>query len=175
MINLINNPTNNILSYFIKDIKDAKERAFYIQINNIDWIRILYKDKIIYEYGRHYISNYLYNISKSVKLKFIYNNKIRSNYTAGYKILFYKKDAVIELQNPNCITFQFYTDKYLQKYCLDYINNAKYLLVTNIKYYKQYKYIYKPYIYTDKIRLINMILIPNKYELQYYFKLFLIF
>jgi hypothetical protein len=24
----MNNPNNNILSYFIKDIKDAKERAF---------------------------------------------------------------------------------------------------------------------------------------------------
>ena len=56
---------NNILSYFIKDIKDTNERAFYKQINNIDCIRILYKDKIIYEYGRYYISNYLSNISKS--------------------------------------------------------------------------------------------------------------
>ena len=178
MINLnnpTNNPTNNIVSYFIKDIKDTNERAFYKQINNIDCIRILYKDKIIYEYGRYYISNYLSNISKSFKLKFIYNNRIRSNYTAGYKILFYKKDGVIELQNPNCITFQFYTDKYLQKYYLDYINNAKCLLTINIKYKNQYKYIYKRYRYNDKIRLINMILIPNKYELQYYSKLFLIF
>ena len=175
MINLTNNPTNNILSYFIKDIKDAKERAFYKQINNTERIRILYKNKIIYEINSLYSINYLYNIIKSIKSDYIFSKKNRSNYTTGYTNLFYKKDGDIRLNNPNYIEIHFYKDKYLQKYNLEYINNAKYLLTINIKYYNQYKYIYKPNIYYDKIRLINMILIPNKYELQYYSKLLLIF
>ena len=180
MINLINNPTNNILSYFIKDIKDAKERAFYKQINNTERIRILYKNKIIYEINSLYIINYLYDIIKSIKLDYIFSKKNSSNYTTGYKNLFYKKEGDIRLNNPNYIEIRFYKDKYLQKYHLEYINNAKYLLITNIKYYNQYKYIYKPYKYYYKIRLTiiitsPIILIPNKYELQYYSKLFQIF
>ena len=179
MINLnnpTNNPTNNILSYFIKDIKDANERALYKQKNNTDWIRIFYKDKIIYEYGSYYISNYLYNILKSVKVYYMFNNKILYNSTAGYKDLFYKKDGDIRLYNLNYISIQFYKDKYLQKYNLDYINNTQDLLTINIKYYNQYKYIYKSFIdyKIGPITIITspIILIPNKYELQYYSKLF---
>jgi len=40
---------NNILSYFIKDIKDSKECALYTQINNTYNIEIFYKDKKIYK------------------------------------------------------------------------------------------------------------------------------
>jgi hypothetical protein len=180
MINNPNNPTNNILAYFIKDIKDAKEQAFYKQINNTNNFIILYKDKKIYEYGPLFISNYLYNILKSVKVNYMFNNKIRYNYRARYKNLFYKKDGHIHIYNPNYITIQFYQDKYLQKYNLNYVNEAQHLLTINIKYYNLYKYIYKIWyikLYNTANNYITspMILIPNKYELQYYSKLLLIF
>ena len=34
---------NNILSYFIKDVRDDKELAFYTQIDDINLIQIFYK------------------------------------------------------------------------------------------------------------------------------------
>jgi hypothetical protein len=176
MINNPNNRPNNILSYFIKDIIDAKELAFYKQVNNTNNFRILYKNKIIFEYGRYYISNYLYNIMKSINVNYMFNNKIRANYTEKYKLLFYKKDANLRYINTNYILIVFYRGKYIKKHHLDYCIDITHLLTTNIKYYNLYKYIYKSYLYY-KIRPITittsiMILIPNKYELQYYSKLF---
>ena len=55
---------NNILSYFIKNIKDAKERAFYTQVNYINCIQIFYKDKILYKI-EIFITNYINNIRKA--------------------------------------------------------------------------------------------------------------
>jgi hypothetical protein len=40
----------NILSYFIKDIKDQNELAFYKQININNIIKIFYKDELLYEH-----------------------------------------------------------------------------------------------------------------------------
>ncbi len=60
----MSNQPNNILSYFIKDIKDAKERAFYKQVNYINCIQIFYKDKILYQI-EIFITNYINNIRKA--------------------------------------------------------------------------------------------------------------
>jgi len=47
---MINNEPNNILSYFIKDIKDDK-RPFYRQVNNKGNISIFYKNDLLYTIG----------------------------------------------------------------------------------------------------------------------------
>ena len=49
MINKEPNNSNNILSYFIKDIKDYSELLLYKQININNNIYILYKGEILYK------------------------------------------------------------------------------------------------------------------------------
>jgi len=106
---------NNILSYFIKDIKEAKERAFYRQENhNNGIIKIFYKDEILYEMINN-CYNYINNIAKVPSLKCILNYKIYFNYILKYKCLYYKKDSQIRLNNPNYIRFNFIYNKYLNK------------------------------------------------------------
>jgi hypothetical protein len=66
----MNTRPNNILSYFIKDIKDAKERAFYKEINEPDFIQIFYKDEILYDtQGKSYCYNYINNTVKTPVFK----------------------------------------------------------------------------------------------------------
>jgi hypothetical protein len=166
---MINCP-NNILSYFIKDIKDATEVAFYKQINlnndNND-IKIFYKDKIIYHIKDNYIHNYIHNIIKYGYYKYIKKTNIDSNYISNFKRLYYKNN------NPNCITFDFTYKQYLIKTKLRYFINTKYLLYVYIIYSNCYKYIKKINDNTPMNKFfLSHILIPNKYELQYYCKFF---
>ena len=174
--------TNNILSYFIKDIKDTTERAFYRQQNYACGVQIYYKYELLYEIKDWYKIHYLNNYETNIIFKYTFNCKIYYNYTKNkYKKLFYKKDATIQFFSSNYILFYFYQSKYIKKYILEYCINKKHLLATNIKYYNQNKYIYKNVIYYNilpKNKFIitsPMILIPNKYELHYYSKLFHIF
>ena len=56
---MINCP-NNILSYFIKDIKDPKDPEFLKGIKTYANIQIFYKDELIYrlnDYSCNYINN----------------------------------------------------------------------------------------------------------------------
>jgi hypothetical protein len=169
--------TNNILSYFIKDIKSAKERAFYKQINEpcfIHWIKIVYKDEILYEIKGKYCYNHINNIVKCLDLKYILNYNIWSNYTTC-KNLYYKKDAKIKFTNSNYIRLDFTYNKYLQKFNFGYHIDNKSLLYISIIYFKKYKYIKNRNSNGNKFRhkfTSAMILIPNKYELQYYCKFF---
>jgi hypothetical protein len=170
--NWSNNRSNNILSYFIKDIKDAKERAFYKQVNYNTHIKVFYKDLLLYERTRYWCCNFLHNYEKNYPLNLLFNLKIKYNLKNNEKNLFYKEDVKIGYYNPNFITIYFYFDKYLKKEHFDFFNNNEHLLTTKIKYYTQYKYIY---IYS-KFLLSKftspIVLIPNKYELNYYCKFF---
>jgi len=92
---------HNILSYFIKDIKDNQELAFYKQINTEDSIKIFYKDKLLYsividilyfilkpkvkpELNLKLIYNLVYNIKKDYYNNILYNYKIESNKKVKY-------------------------------------------------------------------------------------------
>jgi len=168
----MNNRPNNILSYFIKDIKDAKERAFYRQVNARGIFQIFYKDEILYEMINN-CYNYKNNIVKVPSLKCILNYKIYFNYIFKYKYLYYKKDRRIRLSNPNYIRFNFIYNKYLKKINFQYIIDNKYILDISIIYYKKCKYSMVSDLYRSKNKFTSfMILIPNKYELHYYCKLF---
>ena len=177
------NPNNNILSYFIKDIKDATELAFYKQINHNTIIKIFYKDTLIYMFNE-YCYNYIINIIKSRDYKFISKSNISYDYiNYPFKYLYYKNDAKIkDNTSPNSILFNFKYNKYLNKTYFYYTRNNKTLLILLIIYYKKYKYIInynrcKYIINIDMYISINkftspQILIPNKYELDYYCKFF---
>jgi len=131
--------TNNILSYFIKDIKTAKERAFYKQINySSNNIRIFYNDEVIYSMN-YYCYNYITNITKHVSIKCIYSYKIGYNHVYNTKYLYYKKDNTIHFSSPNFIKFYFNCNKYLKKTKFYYSMNDKYLLFVSILYSKKYK------------------------------------
>jgi len=166
---MINNQSNNILSYFIKDIKDDK-RPFYIQVNNKDNISIFYKNDLLYYSGLS-IRNYINNIIKSKSFKFISNYKILSNYANNYKILYYKNDRKINFGNKNYIEVYFTYNKYLNKQNFYYLVNNKYLLFISIIHYTRYKFIRINKGVLNKFASTH-ILIPNKYELHYYCKLF---
>jgi len=170
---------NNIVSYFIKDIKDPKEYALYKQFNNINNdIKIFYKGKLIY-YIKHYklkpvfIWNYKTNIIKDYFTGRIINYKIDYTKSLKNKALFYKKDKIILKINDTYILYEFIYNKYLIKNFFDYVIEDKDVLIINIQYYNGYKYLYKTknnYKYKHV-----QILIMNKYELHYSNRFFSLF
>jgi len=172
---------NNILSYFIKDIKDPKECALYQQINTTNNIEIFYKDKIIYNI-RHYIKfhsyiirNYKNNFTLELFSGMIINYKICSNKKCNIKRLYYKKDNKILKENYNFIYYEFIYNKYLIKKYFDYVAECKSLLCIKIQYYNGFIYLYKD-INNYKYKHVQ-ILIMNKYELHYiniFFSLFFV-
>ena len=168
---MINNQSNNILSYFIKDIKDDK-RPFYKQVNNNGKISIFYKNELLYSFG-FYICNYINNIIKVKSFKFISTHKICSNYANNFKFLYYKNDRKINFSNKNYIEVYFTYNKYLNKQIFNYLVNNKYLLFISIIHYTRYKFIRINKGFLNKFTSTH-ILIPNKYELHYYCKLYMI-
>ena len=155
----MNNRFNNILSYFTKDIKDATERAFYKKITNY-FIKILYKDKLLYEIHKDYCNNFIRNISKSPALKYILKSNIAYDYITKVKYLYYKNDNKIKNYNPN-----------LNNTCLFNIRDNKTLLTIKIIYSNRFKYIIIFNLHKNNFTSPH-ILISNKYELDYYCKLF---
>jgi hypothetical protein len=171
-------PTN-ILSYFIKDIKDSNECALYTQIINTNTIEIFYKDKTIYKitYNKKLNPIHSYGYKKNVIIDYfsrrLINYKIDSNERLNYKTLFYKKDNKILKDNYNCIYYEFIYNKYLIKKYFNYMMESKSLLCIKIKYYNGYKYLYKSYINSKYKR--DQILIMNKYEANYINRFFSLF
>ena len=169
---------NNILSYFIKDIKDSKECALYTQTNNTNNIEIFYKDKKLYRIMfTKLCPKICWNYKNNVIIEYfsgnIINYKIDSNKRLKYKALFYKKDKILLKINDNYILYEFIYNKYLIKNFFDYVIDDKDLLCINIKYYNGYKYLYKhKNIYKYKY---VQILIMNKYELHYINRFFNLF
>ena len=176
---------NNILSYFIKDIKDSKECALYTQINTTYTIEICYKDKKIYKitYNKKLNPIHSYDYKNNVIIEYcsgrIINYKIDSNERANYKALFYKKDMLLskEYHNyDNSVIYEFIYNKYLIKNFFKYVIESKSVLSITIKYYNGYKYLYKYYKnfkYSKYTRV--QILIMNKYEAHYINRLFNIY
>jgi hypothetical protein len=162
---------NNILSYFIKDIKDSIELGFYKQTNSSNLVIIIeYKSKNIFVITPAFIYKYNCNMSKS---RLINNNRVNykiANYE-NYKNLYYKHDKNIKDPNGNYISFLFICKKYLVKTDFKYIINTIIYFITKVKYLNGYKYISKQYRNNDKYTN-NIILIKNKYELYYYNKFF---
>ena len=165
---------NNILSYFIKDIKDPIECSFYKQIKSIDNYSpvILYKNNPIFEIGIYFVYNYKFNICKTRFTNAKYTYKI--SVFDYYKLLYYKHDKKAKRNNINYISFDYICKKYLIKTDFEYINNSILLNIIKFKYYNGYKYIFKQYNYQYAYTkyTTNIILIMNKYELYYYNKFF---
>jgi hypothetical protein len=160
---------NNILSYFIKDIKDPIEIALYEQRNRNNSITIIYKNDPIFMINIECILNYTSNIYKSrIKKNSKCNYKIYSYMSDKY--LYYKHDKKIQTSNRNLIVFSYICKKYLVKKNFEYVFNDIYFYITNIKYSNGYKYISKQYKTSKYTK--NIILIMNKYELYYYNKFF---
>ena len=169
---------NNILSYFIKDIKDAKERALYKQTNYNTFKNIWYKNEVIFEINTIHIYKYIFNIYKSSILNCVKSNYKISSYL-NYKNLYYKHDKIVKHGSSNYIYFRFIYKKYLVKTAFRYVSNNISLYNIEIKYYEGYegyKYIRKQYRHrSDNYKYkytTNIILIMNKYELYYYNKFF---
>ena len=174
----MNNRFNNILSYFTKDIKDIRELVFYKQIKYNNGIKIFYKDKLILIYNIHYYYcyNYINNIFKSPSLKYIYKSKISYYSKSNNKTLYYKNNDTFNINNPNYINFYYLYNKYLNKIRFHYSIDGEELLFTYIIYYKNYKYIRTRNNKNIKLKFTSaQILIPNKYELDYYCKFFNIY
>jgi len=115
----MSNIYNNILSYFIKDIKDNNARSFYEQIKyeNSGNIRIFHKDLLLFQITNNYCYKYIDNIITNIDSKFICNYKICCDYYDKYKYLYYKNHDI-----NNYIMVNFTYNKYLKKlnfhYCI---------------------------------------------------------
>jgi hypothetical protein len=106
---MINN--TNILSYFIKDIKDPTERNFYKQKNIDNIIEIVYKDKRLFMINKNFTPNHIYNYKTNIAItNALCNYKIEINNKHKVKIIFYKKDKEILTLN-----YYFIYNKYLVK------------------------------------------------------------
>jgi hypothetical protein len=163
---------NNILSYFIKDIKDPKELAFYTGIKTNINIQIFYKDELIYEI-KFFPFKYICNCKKNtIQTNYSFNNyKVYSDKHYKFKYLSYKNDNNIAKFNPNYIWYSYKQNKYLNKTNIKYIYNSKNLIIFILHYYKESKYIFKIKAVFYKFNS-SLILIVNKYELHYYNRFF---
>jgi hypothetical protein len=169
---------NNILSYFTKDIKDPLELCFYKQIKTKHIIKILYKDNLLYYRSYYNISNIINNIYKSSCINYRWNYEIYCDKLRNLKRLNYNKNnCVSAILVSDYISYIFTYKQYLIKTSFAYIILNRSVLITKIKYYKGYKYIYiKLKIYKSHIKNSNiLILINNKYELQNINKMFIIY
>jgi hypothetical protein len=161
----------NILSYFVKDIKDQHELAFYKQIITLNTIKIFYKDEILYIITNYKMLCFYKGISdfKSNIIKDYFNNTLSTYKSCSnknkYVYLYYNKDNIIHIYNPNYIYYEFKHKKYLNKVCIKYLMKSRYLIISKIKYYNCSKYIYK---FPTNFKYNGVqILIMNKYELYY--------
>jgi len=168
---------NNILSYFIKD-KLKSEVKYYKQIN-VDYqiIRINNGDLILYSYNKchKWGQNYITNVSM-MRGRLFSNSRIEKQYNSYY--LFYKENNVLlSIKERNEFIYIGYKNlkPYKKKIIYKlYFNNGRYYIY-KIKYYNKYLYkIIKKNIEHSIPYRCNIILIPNKYEMQYFSKLFLI-
>jgi hypothetical protein len=166
--------TNNILSYFIKDIKDPKEQALYKGIKTKQKIQIFHKDELIYEieislfkYIRY--NNYKKNISMSSYI--FYNYKLYLDKINKVNYLYYKNDNKLLTYNYNYICYNYEQNKYLTKKNFIYKYNNTIRIATKFYYYKGYTYIFK---FIESVCKIShsLILINNKYEFHYYNRFF---
>ena len=171
---------NNILSYFIKDIKDPKECALYKQINTNNTIEIVYKGHLLYKLWHYKLKpetcwNYTNNIIKEYLSESIINYKINYVKSLNQKTLYYKKDMNMLKIMDNYISYSFIYNKYLIKQSCKCVVDFKPLLSIGIQYYNgyKYKYLYKSYSKYKCKRV--QILIPNKYEFHYINRFFLLF
>ena len=160
----------NILSYFVKNIKDQNELAFYKQIITLNTIKIFYKDELLYNMTYYKLCFYkkTFNFKSNIIKDYLYNtlSTYKSSFNKNkYVCLYYNKDNKINSYNTNYIYYEFKHKKYLNKVCIKYVMKARYLIISKIKYYNCSKYIYK---FPTNFKYNGVqILIMNKYELYY--------
>ena len=177
----------NILSYFIYNVPDINKSKFsYGALNNS--INIYYNSEVIFSIDFYENYKYISNFSKNISRTF--NDNILVNFST-YE---YQKDLDLSISNSNIVK-QYFTiyiykdnkiwteenDNYLciysnilnsikDKYCYIYeITDIKLFYTKNQRLNNYFIYIYKKHnmIFTIKYNK-SFILIPNKYELNYY-------
>jgi len=177
----------NILSYFIYNVPDINKSKFsYGALNNS--INIYYNSEVIFSIDFYENYKYISNFSKNISRTF--NDNILVNFST-YE---YQKDLDLSISNSNIVK-QYFTiyiykdnkiwteenDNYLciysnilnsikYKYCYIYeITDIKLFYTKNQRLNNYFIYIYKKHnmIFTIKYNK-SRILIPNKYELNYY-------
>jgi len=163
---------NNILSYFIKDINDPLERAFYKTKKPNNKIEIFYKDKLIYKIYFNtfqYIYDYKNNIIKRDSR--YCNYKLYSDKATKYKKLFYNNNNTISKYNTKYIWYVYKQTKYFLKIRITYRIDNQIVIDNQVFYYNGYKYI-RRCVLTYNNFSHSQILIENKYELHYYNRFF---
>jgi len=167
------NNLNNILSYFVKDITDLKEKALYIiSIDYFGYINIYYKTCIIYWCKNNNIANYIKNINKEIDI-YIQTNKIFKNFKFETKQIYYTSRH--KYGNITSIIYCYHLKKYLLKHTISYCVKSINVIKIRIIYYNMYKYKYKMNIFNTNNKNKFMILFTNKYELNYINTFFLLY
>ena len=171
---------NNIISYFTKDITDQLERSKYTFYKDRLNIIIYYDRNILWSFSLldNWSNNYKQGIYKQVPYledktrRYFINKDIYINRSSI--ILYYNKkrgDVYFSLW------YNIKYKSYLIKNDLRYQDEYYKELLYNILYYGMY--IYKYYnidLYFNHIKYYKpLIFISNKYELNFYSKLFVLF
>jgi len=195
IFNIKNNMTqqDNILSYFIRN-KAEHKKCKYKQIISGATIAIYYLDEEIYTNtlcysGLKIILNYETNIEKQIKNNKYENITTANKFIGNYlKIIFINKDADITSEHENYydnIRYLYKTNKTHKTHKTQYLCkfNICFYIVETIKFkYNIFYSINSPYFYkylkkqkSDMKYFESIVLIPNKYELNFYSKLIIIY
>ena len=164
--------TNNILTYFVRNITDVNELKFYEYKKIGNHIFIKYKNILIYHKFLTWSKNYISNIFKYINTTTIINCKIAKY--SWYKILFNFYTKIDKFCSDKNI-YEYYIKKYFIKLTNEYWVQNNLLLKTKYYFHKQKIYVYKIHYYHLKRTYKYRILVHNKYELHYKSKLFEIF
>ena len=167
----------NILSYYVKDLKDSLKNKNYKQVNNKYKIAIYYKSIILYFYNKQFNTICIYNDNYTKQFPKYFPKYFHKQYIElilSNKIYKFNRVRLLmkNLIINSWIEYKWYKSKfYLIKtyFCYDqHFRSYKYeIKYINNKIYKRYKAKY--YSFPNKYRK-RVIFIENKYELEYYSK-----
>jgi len=186
---MIHYNTDNILSYFIRNISEGDKKYYSIlakplsiNVYNDININIYYKDQKLYQNISNFsnIIRIIYNYEKNIKkvlngqsINRLTTYKLHKNKNNNIFCIYYNKDKKIEQNNTNYIT--------RHKYCF---NAYSWFFTYNINLIMKYNVIiYNLFIYKFNIKhkLCSFIykncfiLVPNKYEIYYFSNFFIIY
>jgi hypothetical protein len=158
----------NILSYYVKDLKDSLKNKDYKQVNNKYKIAIYYKSILLYFYNKQLNTIYIYNDTYTKQFPKYFHKKYIELILPNKIYKFNHVKLVMKNLINSWIEYKWYKSKfYLIKtyFCYEqafrwYNYEIKYI---NNKIYKRYKELYNKY-------RKRVIFIENKYELEYYSK-----
>ena len=174
--------SDNILSYFTNGITDPKERRKYRFYKNRYCIIIYYYELQLWKYNLEQLYIEYYKDNEFISKSALYNENKIKRFFISKNIYITRSDIKVQKFINNYILYSLILKSYLLKNNYRYVfrlfnDNSMILKCKIINFNKQiYKYYNSSLLMKIKIKYFNsLIFMNNKYELDFYSKLFLIF